>query len=213
MSKQYNSSKFKITTMKKLIFSLLILLSFSSIPSQAQSDSVAKSFDIAPGIMEKLDGDQLLELVKEKERLKQEHETAMAEKFGVSGPELLNEIMPSEFIVVLAFIIFFSFLIMLVIIPFYFNQRKAKLRSDLFAKLIDSNKDIPKELLLPDKKPRTDLHKSIILICIGISVGLFLFLLKLENNYWTIGLIPTIIGVGYFLSYKFGNKNEAIEQL
>lgn len=197
--------------MKKLIFPLLILLSFSMLSVHAQSDSIAKSLGIAPEIIEKLDGDQLLELVKEKERLKQEHETAMAEKFGVNGQEIINDIMPSEFTIVLSTIIFFAFLIMLVVVPFYFNQRKSKMRFNLFSKLIDNNKDIPQELLLSDKKPRTDLHKSIILICIGISVGLFLYILKLEKSYWTIGLIPTIIGIGYFLSYKFDKKNEIKE--
>lgn len=198
--------------MKKLIFLLVIMLSINSLSTYAKSDSIAKSYGITPEIIEKLNGQQLLELVKEKERLKQEHETAMAMKFGVNGREIIKDVMPSEFAMVLFVILFLTFLTMLVVIPFYFNQRKSKARFDLFTKLIDNNKDIPKELLLPDKKPRTDLHKSIILISIGISVGLFLFLLKLDKSYWTIGLIPTIIGIGYFLSYMFENKNKNTEQ-
>ena len=192
--------------MKKLIFYLLIVLSFSSISSWAQSDTAAKSFDISPNIIEKLDADQLLELAKEQERLKQEYETAMAEKFGVNGQDLINDMIPSEFTMVFFAILFLSFLIAILVIPFYFNQRKEKMRFNLFNKLIDNNKDLPTELLTPDKKGRSDLHKSIVLICIGVSIGLFLYLMKLEKNYWTIGIIPTVIGLGYFLSSMLDKK-------
>lgn len=198
--------------MKKLLFSLLIMFSLTGFSTYAQSDSIAKSYGIAPEIIEKLNGEQLLELVKEKERLRQEHETAMAEKFGVNGQDFIKNLMPSGFVMVSTTIVFFAFLIMLFVVPFYFNQRKSKMRFNLFSKLIDNNKDIPKEFLLPDKKPRTDLHKAIILVSIGLSVGLFLYLLKLEKSYWTIGLIPTIIGIGYFLSFILDKNNQNIEQ-
>jgi hypothetical protein len=101
---------------------------------------------------------------------------------------------------------------MLVIVPFYFNQRKSKSRFILFGKFIDKDKDIPKELMQSEKKTRTDLHRGIILISLGLSVGLFLYLLKLEENYWTIGLIPTIIGIGYFLSFKFAKTDKSIQE-
>ncbi len=193
-----------------LVFTFsLALTPFSS--SFGQTDSIAKSFEIAPEIIEKLSSEQLLDLVKENERLKQEHETAMAEKFGVNGHDLFNDMMPSEFTMVLSTIIFLAFIISLVVVPFYFSQRKSIMRFNLFSKLIDTNKDIPKELLMSDKKVRTDLHKSIILICIGVSIGLFLFLLKLENSYWTVGLIPTIIGIGYLVSYILDKQNKINE--
>jgi len=66
--------------------------------------------------------------------------------------------------------------------------------------------------MLSEKKARSDLHRSIILISLGISVGLFLYLLKLEQSYWTIGLIPTIIGLGYFLSFKFDKSNKPVQE-
>ncbi len=193
--------------MKKLMLSLFILLSVSILSIQAQNDSVVKSIELSPEIIEKLSSDQLLELVKEKERLKQEHETAIAEKFAFNPQELINDMLPSEFTIVLSTIIFFAFLISLIIVPFYFNQRKSRMRFDLLSKLVDKDKEIPSELLIQNKIIRSDLHKSIILISIGIGIGLFLYLLNLEKSYWTIGLIPTIIGTGYLISFVLEKKN------
>ena len=194
--------------MKKLVILSLSVFCFTTFTLLGQTDTTSKSFDIAPEIIEKLDGEQLLELAKEKEKLKQEHETAMAEKFGVNGQEMINDLMPSEFTIVLSTIFFFVFLVSLFIIPFYFNQRKSKMRFNLLSKLVDKDKEIPHELLIQSKKNRSDLHKSIILISIGSGVCLFLFLLKLEKSYWTIGLIPTIIGLGYLISSVLEKKNK-----
>jgi hypothetical protein len=194
--------------MKKLILSLFVLLSVSILSIQAQNDSIARAIELSPEIIEQLSSDQLLELAKEKQRLKQEHETAMAEKFGVNAQDLVKDMMPSEFTIVLYSIIFFAFLISLIIVPFYFNQLKSKMRYNLLSKLVDKNKEIPSELLIQNKKIRSDLHKSIILISVGIGIGIFLYLLNLEKSYWTIGLIPTIIGIGYLISFVLEKKNE-----
>ena len=198
--------------MKKLMLFLFILLSFSILSTHAQNDSTPKTLELSEEVLDKLSSEQILELAKEKERLKFEHETAMAEKFGVNGQEIMNDMIPSEFTMVTTIVIFFTFLIMLVAIPFYFNQRKSKSRINLLGKFVDKDKDIPKELIISEKKARSDLHRSIILISLGISVGLFLYLLKLEQSYWTIGLIPTIIGLGYFLSFKFDKSNKSVQE-
>ena len=87
--------------MKKLILSLFVLLSVSILSIQAQNDSIARAIELSPEIIEQLSSDQLLELAKEKQRLKQEHETAMAEKFGVNAQDLVKDMMPSEFTIVL----------------------------------------------------------------------------------------------------------------
>jgi hypothetical protein len=50
---------------------------------------------------------------------------------------------------------------------------------------------------------RTDFHKGVILIALGISVVIVLFSLKIANNYWTVGLIPMLIGIAYLVSFKF----------
>ena len=198
--------------MKRLVMFLFMLLSVTMLPSQAQNDSIAKSLGISPAAIEKLSSSQILELAKESERLKFEHEAAMAEKFAVNPQDILKDVMPSEFVMGFAMVIFFTFLLMLLFIPFYFNQRKSKSRTNLLAMFIEKDKDIPKELMLSERKSRSDLHRAIILISLGLSVGLFLFLLKLEGSYWTVGLIPIIIGIGYFLSFKFAKTGNSAQE-
>jgi len=202
----------KITIMKKLILSLFILLSISFLSTQAQNDSIVKSLELTPEVIEKLSSDQILELAKEKEKLKYENDRALAEK-GMELPQkIFKEIMPSDFVMLISSLFFLAFLLMLVIIPFYFNQRKSKSRLNLLGKFIDKDKDIPKELMFSEKEPRSDLRRAIILISLGLSVGLFLYLLNLEKSFWTIGLIPIIIGIGYFLSFKFVKNNKSIQE-
>jgi len=198
----------KTTIMKKLIMSLFILLSISILSTKAQNDSIVKSLNLTPEVVEKLSSDQLLELAKEKEKLKYEYDKELA----IKGMEYPKQFMPPVFVMVIFAIFFLAFLITLVIIPFYFNNRKSKSRINLLGKFIDKDKDIPKELLFSEEKTKSDLHKAIILISVGLSVGLFLYLLKLEEKYWTIGLIPTIIGLGYFLSFKFDKSNKSVQE-
>ena len=97
-----------------------------------------------------------------------------------------------------------SFFLILISIPFYFNYRRAKIRQQIIHDMIDKGHDIPKELLTRPSVPgRSDLHKGIILIGFGISCIIVLFSFSITNNYWTIGLIPLILGIAYLISFKF----------
>ncbi|OFX86561.1 MAG: hypothetical protein A2W99_15600 [Bacteroidetes bacterium GWF2_33_16] len=216
MSKQGNKVQQKTDIMKKSTLLLCILLSISILPIYAQNDSTIKSLELTPQILEKLSSDQILDLIKEKERLKYEHEKAMAEKFAVNPQVLLdnllvgtadaaNKIMPSESLIFFFLVIFFIFLLMLVFIPFYFNQRKSNRRLEMLNKYLD--KDISKELMQLELETRSDLHKGIILISLGLSISLALYLINPEKSFWTIGIIPTIIGIGYFITFIVDKTN------
>ncbi len=109
-------------------------------------------------------------------------------------------------------IFIFIFLLIVLYIPFYINLKKAKMRQSIINNLIEKGKEIPNELLSPTvkKNVRSDFHKGIILIALGLSLCLVLFVLKVTNNYWTIGLIPLLIGIGYLISFKFDNRSDKV---
>jgi len=67
-------------------------------------------------------------------------------------------------------------------------------------------------LLSPTLKrtTRSDFHKGIILIALGLGIGIVILALKIKNNYWTIGLIPIFIGIGYLISHKFDKQGDKI---
>jgi hypothetical protein len=97
-----------------------------------------------------------------------------------------------------------SFFLILISIPFYFNYRRIKIRQQIIHDMIDKGHDIPKELLTRPAVPgRSDFHKGVILIGFGISCIIVLLSFRITNNYWTVGLIPLILGIAYLVSFKF----------
>jgi cadmium resistance protein CadD (predicted permease) len=103
-----------------------------------------------------------------------------------------------------------SFFLILISIPFYFNHKRIKERQSIIKNLIEKGHEIPKELLTRPSVPgRSDFHKGVILISLGLSVAIVLWSLEIKNNFWTIGLIPFLIGIAYLISFKLDKaKND-----
>lgn len=108
-------------------------------------------------------------------------------------------------------ILFFIFILILlaIFLPIYFNYRKSKAKMRLYTTMIERGEKIP-DNLIPSSSSRaqSDLRKSIILISVGVGCSLFLLLISSSGNSWAIGVIPVIIGLGYFLSSKIAKKSE-----
>jgi len=102
-----------------------------------------------------------------------------------------------------------TFFLILISIPFYFNYRRIKLRQQVISNLIEKGQEIPKELLSRPSVPgRSDLHKGIILIGLGISIIIVLLSLNISNNYWTAGFIPLLLGIAYLISFKLDERKK-----
>lgn len=208
MSKDESTQLFnlKLLVMKKMSFYLLVFFAsfFLAIESFGQSglgDSIKTDLKLSGEVVKKLDSKDIVEIVKFKEQLL--HDKEMASKFAVDPSKLIGNFIP------LMPIIFFTFILLVLAIPFYFNFKKTKGHQLIINSLIEKGQEIPKELIIPVKRNvRTDFHKGIILIAMGLSVCIVLFVLKIANNYWTFGLIPLFIGIGYLVSYKFDKSNK-----
>ena len=121
---------------------------------------------------------------------------------SMNSPNLI-----SEFTATIWSILIGIFILSLFAIPYYFNLKKAKARQQIISKLIEKDRDIPKELLSkPQKTRRSDLHKGIVLIAFGLSLCIVIFILRIHSNFWTIGLIPIFIGLGYVISFKLDHS-------
>ena len=214
MSKDKSSQMFnlKLLVMKKMKFCFLVLLAsfvlvFQSFGQENQSDSVKTDLNLSSDVVKKLDSKDIVEIVKYKEKLVQDRITA--EKFAFDPSKFMESVMPSELTMTIGTILLFAFILSLLAIPFYFNLKKSKGRQQIINSLIEKDKEIPKELLLiTSKTGRSDFHKGIILIALGLSVSIVLMVLKIPNNYWTIGLIPMFIGIGYLISFKFDSSSK-----
>jgi hypothetical protein len=157
-----------------------------------QRDSVKMDLNLSGEVVKKLDNKDIIEIIKYREKLAQEKEITEN-----------KENMTDESMITIWSILFILFTLSLFVIPYYFNLRKTKAQQQIILKLIEKDLDIPKELLSkPQKNKRSDLHKGIILIALGVSLCIVMLILRIHNNFWTIGLIPMFIGIGYIISLR-----------
>ena len=209
MSKDKSSQMFnlKLLVMKKMKFCFLVLfasfiLVFQSFGQESHSDSVKTDLNLSSEVVKKLDSKDIVEIVKYKEKLVQDRLTA--EKFAVDPSKMIGKIIP------IMPIVFFTFILLVLTIPFYFNFKKTKGRQLIINNLIEKGQEIPKELIVPAKRNvRTDFHKGIILISFGLGISVVLLAIKIPVNFnlWTLGLIPLFIGLGYLISFKLDKSN------
>jgi hypothetical protein len=128
--------------------------------------------------------------------------------------EVYARIEPTATNITLWILMSWSFFLILISIPFYFNHKKIRERQLIISSLIEKGKEIPKELMVHSTVPgRSDFHKGVILTAMGIAVVIVLLSLKIANNYWTVGLIPLLIGVAYLISFKFDKRDKMKSEL
>jgi hypothetical protein len=171
-----------------------------------QYDSVKTDLNLSDEVVKKLNNKEIVEIIKYKEKLAQEKELANA-KMNLRDP---NVNMIKESTATIWSILICLFILSLFVIPYYFNLKKAKGREQIILKLIEKDKDIPIELFAkPQKATASDLRKGIILIAFGLGLCIAAFIiLKVHSNFWTIGLIPMFIGIGYVISFKLDHSNK-----
>ena len=193
--------------MRKMGFVFLVLfasiiLTVQSFGQSSQRDSVKTDLNLSREVVSKLDNKDIVEIIKYREKLAQEKEMANAE---MHKPNLTSESTATIWSILIGI-----FILSLFVIPYYFNLKKAKARQEIITKLIEKDIVIPKELLAkPKKTKRSDLHNGIVYIAFGLSLCIVIFVLRIHSNFWTIGLIPMFIGIGYVISFKLDHSFES----
>jgi len=185
-----------------VLFASFIFAS-QSFGQSSQIDSVKTNLNLSSEVVSKLDNKDIVEIIKSREKIAQEKEMAKAE---MDLPNLTSEFTATIWIILIGIFIFSLFAL-----PQYFNSQKAKARQQIIAKLIEKDREIPEELLdnsktKKQKNKRSDLHKGIVITAFGLSISIVIFVLQIQNNFWTIGLIPVFIGIGYIISFKLNDS-------
>jgi len=206
--------------MKKMSLCFLVLFACFNLAVQSfgqnsqsdsikfQGDSVKNDLNLSSEVVKKLDNKDIVEIIKYREKLAQEKEIANA-KMKLTAQE-------GDYSDYVLLVLIGIFILLLFVIPYYFNTKKAKGRQLIILNLIEKGKDIPDNLFANPKKPQkstaSDLRRGIILIAFGLSISVVIFVLRIQSNFWTIGLIPVFIGIGYIISFKlspsFKSKSE-----
>jgi hypothetical protein len=192
--------------MKKLkTYLSLLFVCFLTIQLYGQTDSVNSKLNHSAEVVKKKDNKEIDETINFRDKL--------APEKGMTQ-EVHAKVEPTAISISIWLFMSWFFFLILISIPFYFNHKKIKGRQLIINNLVEKGKEIPKELMVHSFVPgRSDFHKGVILIALGIAIVIVLLSLKIENNYWTVGLIPLLIGVAYLVSFKFDKKNKMNSEL
>jgi hypothetical protein len=207
----------KFGVMKKMCFLVLfagLILTAQSFGQgsqhdsiKLQRDSVKTDLNLSDEVVKKLNSNEIVEIIKYREKLAQEKELENAK---MHLPALTSELTATIWSILIGLFLLCPF-----IIPYYFNLKREKARQEIMMNLIEKGKDIPADLFSkPQKARRSDLHKGLILIAFGLSLCIVVFIiLRVHSNFWTIGLIPTFIGIGYVISYKLDQSSKSKSEI
>ncbi len=187
--------------MKKLIILAIILFFGIQSYAQIQNDSLVSN-QLTKEVVDKLSSDELILLIKDLEAMRysngvefESDETRfIAQQFA--NPAFVKGIIISLIICMMLFIV------LLISLPFYFNLKKTQSFHKMINGFTDKGQEIPQELLLSESRTKSDLHKSIVLISSGIAILLALLMLINHSRIWAVGIIPIVIGIGYYVVYR-----------
>jgi hypothetical protein len=145
-------------------------------------DIIAK---LPPDVRQRLTGEQIAQIVNEQQKNERSNGGAVA------------------IVVPLGF---FAMSIGIVLVILLVDLRRKKLLHETLRVMIEKGAAIPPELLEP-KTPKNDRRRGIVLVAVGLSLSLALYLDG--DKSWGFGLVPLAIGAGYLISWVLEKKNPA----
>jgi len=188
--------------MKKAVLILMTLCITIICNANSNQDSL-KNHKISKEVVEKLSNEELIQLIKDLEYI----ENTKSIKYTDDKKDFILQHLNNRTFVKGLIISLMIFIILLISIPFYFNFRKTKSFHRLIENFINKDKEIPSNIILSTYQSKSDIQKSIILVATGIGISIVLLLLEIGGRIWSIGLIPIIIGLGYFIASRLENKS------
>ncbi len=145
--------------------------------------------DLPPDVRMKLTPEQLHQIMIE--RAKNPH--------GRSGePPAVAIVVP---------VAMFALIFAIVVAALYASFRKDRQHHETIRLALERGGEIPPALLLPRRKPRSDLRRGILLLCAGLGLMVLLFKTAKESGSWTAALIPIFLGIGYLVVHKLEGKS------
>jgi Domain of unknown function (DUF6249) len=133
---------------------------------------------------------------------------------GISGsasvtmdPSIPGIVHASQVTGVVAELVVFGCPVLIVAIMVFGRYRRAQLLHETLRVMVEKGAAIPPELLVPPKPPANDFRRGILLVSLG--VGLIALLFHHGRGAWAVGLVPLLLGVGYLVLARLGEKPPA----
>ena len=153
-------------------------------------------------ILEKLKGIEDLEDLKKLKGLGNIHINTGEDPVAIAALDSLTG--------TLAILLIFGTPIMIVALVLYSSYRKRRLMHDTISQYVANGKDVPPEVIkslrLEPSQPKSNLHKGMVMV--GVGLGIFLcFILLGTVEAAALGLIPLFIGLAQILIWKLESKD------
>jgi len=190
--------------MKKFVVITLILITGMACMAQTKQDSLSTTY-ITEDVVKKLTADELIILIKDLEAMKYGPDYIREQTHPTN---LYNGFVNTDFVKSLMICIIIStliFILLVISVPLFFNMKKTRSFHAMIKEFTSKGQEIPKELIISVSQKKSDFHKAIILISTGAAISLALALLVHDGRIWAVGLIPAIIGIGYYIAYRLAN--------
>jgi hypothetical protein len=116
--------------------------------------------------------------------------------------------MDKNWVAILVPLAFFFSLVAGVAVTLYFRARREHERHETLRKMVEKGQEIPSALLIPPHLPASDLRRGLVLLGSGIGITVMLVGARDQDlrSMWGAGLIPTLMGIAYLITWWIGRK-------
>jgi hypothetical protein len=167
-----------------------------SVPAPALP-AVPELEDLPPEVLEKLDPEQIVDLLQSREETK----IALAPFSSSTAVDLVPILVPLG--------LFLAILLGLIATLVLRYRKHAHLQETLRL-MIEKGADIPPELIAPPVAPYGDLRRGVVLVGAGLSLAILVGLVwGFASGAWAVGLIPAFIGAGYLFVWRLSRRAES----
>jgi hypothetical protein len=149
--------------------------------------------DLPPDVRAKLSPEQLHQIMLERAKHPQAHS---------GDPPAVAIVVP---------VAMFALIFAIVVAALYANFRRDRHRHETIRLALERGGEIPPALLIPARKPHSDLRRGILLLCAGLGLMVLLFKTAKESGAWTAALIPIFLGLGYLVVHKLEGRKQTQE--
>jgi hypothetical protein len=104
--------------------------------------------------------------------------------------------------------------VLIVAVILYFGFSRSRMQHRTIRMLVEKGQPVPAELLAPPApavRQRSDMRRGVVLSMVGLGLMVWLGAVNdWAGGFWSLGLIPFLIGLGYLLVWKLeGGKAKA----
>lgn len=107
---------------------------------------------------------------------------------------------------IVAIVMVFGMPIAICVAVLAYRYRRQKLVNEVVLKLAEKGQPVPPELFVEPVRPRSELRRALTWLMVGLGIVVY-GVIDSDRDIVGAGVIPLLIGVGFFIAYWLENRN------